>query len=445
MPSNPRQVPLVESAGDELRALLSPVSSETFVREYWARKPLFVKGFRDKYRGIFDRDAFIRAVAQPGPVAQDFLRASFDKKDRPRKATSVDASSIAFNAAPEQAVALFKAGATLCATQMEARVPTLGPLAAAVKRQLGYPGRVTFNAYLSPPGAGFNWHFDGRISSTLQIEGTKRWRFSKKPAVAWPRGNGALRADGSGAYVDGRPVAPWEQIAPLDPEDVDEALLEPGDLLILPAGAWHDACGGDEGSLALNLSFTPVSYTTLLRELIDRLLSADPDWRGPWPLLPAVGRPAGEVDRPGLEAVSHQLQRAAEALRSLAADDMAMVEIWASFVQATGAAPVTARAPDTSAVEKHDRLRVRADGAVYARLADGGKTLCVFFGAAGRVVATGTSIPFLQRMLSIGSFIASDGSTWSDPDAPTSWNELGATLTHLLREGLLERVPPERG
>src|SRR5208282_3237135 len=107
-------------------------------------------------------------------------------------------ASVAFRASLEQAVPLFNAGATLCVTQMETRVPRLAPFLAAIKRQLGYPGKVSFNAYLSPPEAGFNWHFDGRIASTLQIEGSKRWRFSNRTAVPWPHSNGALRADGTG-------------------------------------------------------------------------------------------------------------------------------------------------------------------------------------------------------------------------------------------------------
>jgi hypothetical protein len=273
------RVPLVEAVGDELRALLSPVLPETFVREYGGRKPLFVKGFAEKYRGLFSRDAFIKALAQPGPAAPDFLRASFDKKEGPPRGpgAALEASSTAFNVTPEQAVPLFRAGATLCATQIEMRVPSLGRFVGAIKRQMGYPGRVTFSAYLSPPGAGFNWHFDGRVASTLQIEGTKRWRFSNTTAVDWPRGNGVLAADGTPRYADARPgVDGREPLRTFDEKNTTEVVLEPGDLLVLPGGAWHDARGGDGGSLALNLSFTPVSYTVLVRELLEGLLSAMP-------------------------------------------------------------------------------------------------------------------------------------------------------------------------
>jgi hypothetical protein len=197
--------PLLESVGNELEVLLSPVTPETFVAEYWARKPLFVKGFSDKYKGLLDRETFVRALSAPGLAADDFLQASFDKSPRSGSSNGSSPSewaSVAFKTNPGEAMALFRAGATLCASQIDTRVPALPPLLAAIKRQLGYPGKVYFNAYLSPPGAGFNWHFDARIASTLQIEGTKRWRFSHRPAAPWPRSNGALRANGSGEYTD---------------------------------------------------------------------------------------------------------------------------------------------------------------------------------------------------------------------------------------------------
>ena len=191
-------------------------------------------------------------------------------------------------------------GATLCVTEIERRVPRLAYFIAAIKRQLGYPGKVSFSGYLSPPGVGFNWHFDGRIASTLQIEGTKRWRFSKRTAIDWPRGNGVLQTDGAGRYGDSDtvPREEWERLEPFDKKQITEVLLEPGDLLILPAGTWHDACGGTTGSLALNLSFTPIPYTALIGDLLGTLLSRQPGWRGRR-RCPRRGGVSGEADPRG--------------------------------------------------------------------------------------------------------------------------------------------------
>jgi ribosomal protein L16 Arg81 hydroxylase len=430
----------VDAAGHELEALLSPVSPEVFVHEHWGRKPLFVKGFKEKYRGFFDGEAFDRALAGPGPFPPEFAHASYDKKTAaPAIASGAPAKDIAsptFAIRPDQARELCANGATICVSQMELRLPPLARFVAAIKRQLGYIGRVGFNAYLSPAHVGFNWHFDARIASTLQIEGTKRWRFSNRAAVEWPRANGVLRSDGTGRYSDARAGGEaWERLPPFDEKDTTEVLLEPGDLLVLPAGTWHDACGGAEGSLALNLSFTPVAYTAILGNLLDAAMRSDSGWRGPMPLLALDGGLPGEVDPRGLEAVAAQLTRAAETLRSLAADGAPLVRMWATAVRTLpGIAPEPRPTPPPP-VTVTDRLRVRPDGNYYARSADGGTRLVVSVGAGG-IDVTGPSARFVQRVLATKEFAAADCLSWGAGD----WSQVADALTHLLREGLLERV-----
>jgi hypothetical protein len=458
-------VGVLESVGGELQALLSPVAPETFVREYWGTKPLFVKGFSDKFRGLFSREAFIRMLSAPGPAPDDFLQASFDKgppsrsSRGPRAHASQTESSApqpwaseAFKVNVQEALPLLRAGATLCATQIETRVPALAPLLAAIKCQLGYPGKVYFNAYLSPPDVGFNWHFDARIASTLQIEGAKLWRFSHRPAVPWPRSNGALRADGTGEYTDPlvqqlESMGYWQAGKenpgiPFDENDTTEVLLEPGDLLILPAGVWHDARGGAAGSLALNMSFAALSYTMLVRSLLDAILTPDPRWRGPSPLLPLPGGAPGEMDPHGIAAITAQLASAADALRSLAGDSAAVVRLWGSYVQNPNPGFAVSPAPPVAAtsVVPEQRLRVRADGRVFPMLADAGTRLCLAVGAAGAIEVVGSAIPFVQRILAEKEFVASDCLGWNDEGSPYTWGDVEAMLTRLKCDGLIEDV-----
>ncbi len=449
-------VPLLESVDNELSALLAPFTPETFVRDYWAKKPLFVKGFPDKYRGLFSREAFLRALSAPGPAPDDFLQACFDKAAGGRALAASKGkdewASVAFKASAEEAPGLLAAGATLCASQIETRVPRLVPLLGAIKRQLGYPGKAYFNAYLSPPGAGFNWHFDARIASTLQIEGTKRWRFSNRPAASWPRSNGALRADGMGEYTDPlvqqlEAMGFWQTGKayggiPFDEKDTTEVVLEPGDLLILPAGVWHDACGGTTGSLALNLSFAALSYTLLARTLLDAMLTPDPRWRAASPILPLSGGAPGEADSNGIAEIATQLRSAADALRSLAGDSAAVIRLWGAFVQNPNPGFPAPPSPPVSAtpVLAHQRLRVRADGNVYAMLADGGARLCIAVGTSGAVEIVDDAIPFVQRLLAEKEFLASDCMEWSDDGAPHAWSDVEMILTKLKSDGLIEDV-----
>ncbi len=425
--------------------MLGSVEPETFVHEYWAKKPLFVKGFAEKYDGFFDAATFSRVLSAPGPVPPDFLRASFDRKTPAGTSapapSPAELQSSAFRATPDQAVPLFDAGATLCVSQVETRATELMRFLGAIKRQLGYPGKVSFNAYLSPPRTGYNWHFDSRIASTLQIEGSKTWRYGNRPAIAWPRANGSLRGDGTARYADPAVTEqPWERLTPFDPGDVTEVLLEPGDLLVLPAGFWHEACGGPAGSLALNLSFTPVSYTVLVRGLLDAIMTPEAGWRGPEPLL-SNGAP-GKLDPDGVAAITTQLARAADALRSLSGDSAAVVRLWGAFVQNPNPglpAPPTARV-ESAAVEPAQRLRIRDDGNVHAMLADGGALLSLIVGTNREVELTGSAVHFVQRLLTERTFTASDCLEWSETGMPFAWPDVQCMLTSLKREGLIEDV-----
>ncbi len=332
--------PLAGAAGDELAALLAPVSPATFVSEYWGKRPLFVKGFAGKYQGFFDAPAFVEAVANPGRAPAEHLRASFDKKVAPQRPTDAPVSGThVFNINPDQAAELIEAGATICVTEIESRVPRLAAfLATRSSEQLGYPGRLAFNGYASAPGTGFNWHFDGRIASTLQIEGTKRWRFSRRTAIDWPRGNGVRQTDGSARYSDPSIArGEWERLAPLDEGEVTTVILEPGDLLILPAGVWHEASSGPTASLALNLAFLPFSHMHIVEDLLDGVLANDPAWRATPPVLPTPGR----LDPEAIEAVRKQIERAGEALRALAGDRAAIEAVWTSLVQSASASAGT--------------------------------------------------------------------------------------------------------
>jgi hypothetical protein len=439
------QAPRLSSAGDELRALLWPVTPETFVHEYWGKQPLFVKGFPEKFASLFDAELFSRVIEAPNPGHVDFLRASFDKKTSDGKSAAAkspdELCSSAFRASTDQAVPLFDAGATLCASQIETREPALATFLAAIKRQLGYSGKVSFNSYLSPPGAGYNWHFDGRVACTLQIEGTKSWRFSSYPAIPWPRANGSLRADGTAQYADPAVHAQdWERLRSVDLAETTEVVLEPGDLLILPAGFWHEACGGTEGSLALNLTLTAVSYTNLVRNLLDNLLTPEADWRSPAPVLP-VGV-LGDVDPDGIAAITAQLSRAAEVLQSLRGDSAAVARLWAASVQNPNPGfPAPQPAPiEASQVLPAQRLHIRDDGNVYAMLTDAGSRLCLAVGAGRELELTGVAVAFVQRILAEKEFTAGDCVKWSEGGAAFVWSDVQLMLTNLKREGLIEDV-----
>ena len=144
---------------------------------------------------------------------------------------------------------------------------------------------MSVKAYASPDGCGFNTHFDKGIATTLQIEGRKRWRYSTAPAVCCPTDN-ALVTPGGGVRYVGRTassLASWERVEDVDQSSFEEVTLEPGDVLCLPAGTWHNAKAIGR-SLALNLSFQPLDFHGFLSFALGGLLKERAEWRRGLPL-----------------------------------------------------------------------------------------------------------------------------------------------------------------
>ena len=114
--------------------------------------------------------------------------------------------------------------------------PALARWAQAIRAQLNFSGTVGVNCYVSPDGAGLPMHYDRRVATTLQIAGRKRWTFSTEAARPWPDRNATFK-NGQIVSAAADPGTP--------PADMTFRTVElsPGDLLCLPAGAWHSARG----------------------------------------------------------------------------------------------------------------------------------------------------------------------------------------------------------
>ena len=105
--------------------------------------------------------------------------------------------------------------------------------------------------------------------TTVQLEGTKRWRVSPTPGVPFPVDNAFLDESGTIRYNGRTPgsLAAWERPA-VDRDAFVEVLLRPGDVLCLPAGTWHEAKAAGGPSLALNFSFSPADVAAVLLDLV---------------------------------------------------------------------------------------------------------------------------------------------------------------------------------
>src|SRR5215468_2104878 len=261
---------------DPLELLLRPLDPAVFLAEHWARRPAVLRDTRDRWAGLFDEDALVRCIARQGQA-----RAASRTRDDAHVERVIR---------PDEARASLAAGETLCASAIDSFDDRLASFLARLGARIAFPGPLLFNCYLSPDGAGFGTHLDNHSVFILQ---------PAHGAVPVPR--------------------PAEAVERPDERTFLEAVLEPGDVLYLPAGTWHRARAIGR-SLALTLMVSAYRVQQLLATALETALLDDPRLREDVPLLLADDLPSGaataELHRQLAERLE-RLRRAVDALTPL--------------------------------------------------------------------------------------------------------------------------------
>jgi hypothetical protein len=260
--------------------LLGSLGVCEFLTDFWAKRPLYIRGNPDKFAGLFSiRRLSTHLQNCPSQIEGVTERRSDDLQFRPVSIrASYDRGRTHVHSSPLDAMAHYDCGATLCVEGLDSRDDDLAMLAQTIRRELTFIGRVDVRVYLSPDRQGFDTHFDSRIATTLQIEGAKRWKYSEQTAVEWPPFQVTAGSNFTGVGQNSE-----EYALPVDCT-FREVILERGDILCLPAGCWHSAEAIGH-SLALNLAFSGTG--AFWGPVLMSILSTNPRLRAPAP--PVIG------------------------------------------------------------------------------------------------------------------------------------------------------------
>lgn len=419
--------------GHELKDLLAPLPVDTFLREHWQHETVHIRGMPDKFAGLFHADAFWRILDAPDaqPMPPTFqINAMLPGGDGVTHVRAI---------APHRARALMVEGVTLCVNDISAADARLAAFVRAIKAQLGHPGWARFNCYHSPDGSGAALHFDARVSMTLQIAGRKQWQVARHPAVPAPRSNALLGADGEPRWA--YPWVgdqPWEQLATPDPDDLLDVVLEPGDVLCVPAGTWHSA-KAIGGSLALNLAVEPLRFAAFLDRLLEPVFLPDPDWRHGTPC--ATGAAEGTLPDEVADYFRDRLDQLRTLLDVLREDDLHLARTWQRLVVA-GAAPwgLPLPAPDEDTALARDEPLAHAGGyPVGYTLHAPTETLYLYHGPTELAVRGAAAVAFFRALAATPRFRAEDATRWSATGETLDWQSVEPMLLRLLRAGVLCR------
>ena len=396
-------------APDEtLRVLIGDVDEATFFAHHYDRAPLHVRGAPERFSGLYDVAAFWSARA---------LR-ELDAATRDARGQHVQLEIL-----PAQMRPMFDAGMTLCAdVSLDLRVARL---LAGLKSALCLAGPPAFaKMYASPEGSGFAVHADAHHVFVLQLEGKKRWRYTREPAVRAPLAPIKITADGEVVHahpLDGVPVlaAGGERVAP--PSNFEEVVLVPGDSLYLPPGTWHEARAIGE-SYAISVSPPRAAAFDVVTHLLRDAFASDPEWRRDLTAPPS--RPELGVAR-----VKERLAALAAALAHL--PDTEIARLWCEDIVRDRPAFTTPPSHDARDITRTTTLE-RVDPAPLIHYVDA--DLVCFYAAGEQLTFPAEALPFIEALARHKTFTAEDTLAW---DETLTWPDARATLEQLVSAGVL--------
>lgn len=237
--------------------VLGDLALSKFKREYLDRDPLLLRGASRLHEYVNMESVDDLLNANEGNI-HAFTRVLLGSKDVMMHANPI------FFAETQKAFVdrQFQSGATIKVEDFEFRHPLMARLCRAYEAEFG--GETYAMTFLTPPKQqGFGIHFDPVSSFITQLSGRKNWKVYPS-VVTFPTKsmNRAL----AGVSM---------------PPPVIEAVLEPGDLLYIPAGFPHEAMCTDSHSLHMTVGVGAHRPVEILQYALQELVEQHVELRKP--------------------------------------------------------------------------------------------------------------------------------------------------------------------
>jgi hypothetical protein len=227
-----------------LQKLISPSTTDTFLSDYFERRPLHVERNDAAYFGDLTNDLALghqiwRHASRWGDVSL-------------ARADTLASENIYARMLPtaETIAAAYADGYTVVVNNYQQKSARIAAFCREVEKFFCF--RCNANLYVTGPHCkGLDAHYDDQDVFVMQLAGQKTWR-----------------------VYSGGPLLPLEDEPYHCPDAAAlpfvEVMLRPGDVLYLPRGFIHDARTEGHASQHLTLSVSAVRQVTLLKLLIQR-------------------------------------------------------------------------------------------------------------------------------------------------------------------------------
>ncbi len=260
--------------------IMAPLGAERFFAEYEGKRPLHLKGAADKFAAVMTWAKLNDLLGMATIWSHASLQLMLDKEAIPparycSAAIGRDGGQV-LRPESDKVRSFLKRGATLVANDIDHLSAGLTAFSETMEQALG--GKVQGNLYLSSRRRqGFPAHYDTHDVFAVHLEGTKTWHVY----------------EGRGVDPIAHPLfktLPREHHEQAKGAKLMDVHMEPGDLLYLPRGQYHDALADEGGAAHIAFGVTYPIGMDVMSLLFDRVVAL-PEFRAN---LPRPDRPDAE-------------------------------------------------------------------------------------------------------------------------------------------------------
>lgn len=243
---------VISDAPATLADLLSPLSEADFLSAL-RRREFFYRSDSNgaRYAPVAGWEALKRLIASGDhPNRRDDIRVSRESVMAP-----VDRWTTEGKVDTAKLDGFLAKGFSVVIVHIDNHVPALAGLCADIRSHISEGSHVGVVVTSGTAAGAFRIHFDPEDLLILQLEGTKRWQVFGPPVPNPLRG------------------MPKQQAPETEP--IFDEVLEPGDMLFVPAGNWHHCENGLGTSVHLGIFFLPPTSWHAVKQLIEPLLAEE--------------------------------------------------------------------------------------------------------------------------------------------------------------------------
>ena len=240
----------------DFAAFIAPMSPAEFSADYFGRRPVHIRRAGAPAPDVLSWTRFNDALALTPYWTEDHLKLFLSNRPAMPQHYCEPVETFegsVLRASPGKVKALLGMGASLVANRIHMVCPPVHAVARVLEER--FAARVRANVYCSFKNVpAFKTHFDLHDVFAIQTEGEKVWRVYE------------ARADNPT-----QPVAPGAEgenfLETTRGALLFEAVMQPGDVLYLPRGQYHDALASSHASLHVSFNVIPAKGLSLFKAL----------------------------------------------------------------------------------------------------------------------------------------------------------------------------------